>query len=131
VGLVAIVRNARLSSIKDEINDNSPQHREIACPVSIDLCGRFLLKKRDDFVGITHPGKVALFGGHREGEETFLKCVVRWVEELSYFIPAKHFEYRDQQGCFLDCGLGSVWIPARFGTNAAMRPPPSWTTVIV
>jgi len=70
------------------------RHREIACAIIIDLHGRFLLQQRDDIVGIIHPGKVGLFGGHREGGETFLECVVREVhEELSYFIPAKRFEY--------------------------------------
>ena len=41
-----------------------------------------------------HPGKVGLFGGHREGDETFLECVVREIyEEISYFVPAERFEY--------------------------------------
>ena len=70
-----------------------PQHREVACAIIIDTCGRFLLQQRDDIVGILLPGKVGLFGGHREGDETFLECVVREVnEELSYFIPAERFE---------------------------------------
>jgi 8-oxo-dGTP pyrophosphatase MutT (NUDIX family) len=76
------------------MNNNQPRHREIACAILIDSHGRFLLQQRDDIVGIIHPGKVGLFGGHREGNETFLECVVREVhEELSYFIPAERFEY--------------------------------------
>jgi len=72
---------------------SSPQHREVACAIIIDTCGRFLLQQRDDIVGILLPGKVGLFGGHREEDETFLECVVREVhEELSYFIPAERFE---------------------------------------
>jgi hypothetical protein len=42
------------------------QHREIAGAIIIDTLGRFL---RDDITGIIHPGKVELFGGHREGDE--------------------------------------------------------------
>jgi 8-oxo-dGTP diphosphatase len=80
--------------VGSEQNDNSPRHREVACAIIIDKCGRFLLQQRDDIVGIIHPGKVGLFGGHREANETFLECVVREIhEELSYFIPAERFEY--------------------------------------
>jgi len=76
------------------MKDNSARRREIACAIIIDTRGRFLLQQRDDIVGIVHPGKVGLFGGHREGDETFLECVVREVrEELSYLVPAERFEY--------------------------------------
>ena len=51
---------------------NAPRHREIACALIIDTCGRFLLQQRDDIPGIVCPGMVGLFGGHREGDETFL-----------------------------------------------------------
>jgi 8-oxo-dGTP diphosphatase len=40
--------------------------------------GRFL---RDDITGIIHPGKVGLFGGHREGDEAYLECIVREIHE--------------------------------------------------
>ena len=73
---------------------NSCGHREVACAILIDTRGHFLLQQRDDVVGILHPGKVGLFGGHREGDETLLECVVREVrEELTYFVPADRFEY--------------------------------------
>ena len=73
---------------------NASRHREIACAILIDTSGRFLLQQRDDVVGILHPGKVGLFGGHREGDETFLECVVREIhEEISYLVPAERFEY--------------------------------------
>jgi 8-oxo-dGTP pyrophosphatase MutT (NUDIX family) len=37
---------------------------------------------------------VGLFGGHREGDETFLQCVVREVhEEISYFVAPERFEH--------------------------------------
>jgi 8-oxo-dGTP pyrophosphatase MutT (NUDIX family) len=40
------------------------------------------------------PGKIALFGGHREGDETFLETVVREVhEETSYFVPPEPFKF--------------------------------------
>jgi 8-oxo-dGTP diphosphatase len=51
--------------------------------------GRFLLQQRDDITGIIHPGKVGLFGGHREGDEAYLECTAREIcEEISYFVPA-------------------------------------------
>jgi 8-oxo-dGTP diphosphatase len=73
---------------------NGPRHREITGAILIDTGGRLMLQRRDDIVGIVHPGKVGLFGGHREGDETFLECVVREIhEEISYFVPAERFEY--------------------------------------
>src|SRR5262245_29790201 len=67
--------------------------REIACAVLFDTNGRVLLQQRDDIPDIIFPGKVGLFGGHREGEETFLECVVREIhEELSYYLPAERFK---------------------------------------
>jgi 8-oxo-dGTP diphosphatase len=68
---------------------SASQHRETTGAILIDTGGRFLLQQRHDVVGILHPGKVGLFGGHREGAETFLECVVREIqEEISYFVPA-------------------------------------------
>jgi 8-oxo-dGTP diphosphatase len=73
---------------------NASRQREIACAIIVDTSGQFLLQQRDDIAGIVHPGKVSLFGGHREDGETYLECVVREVrEELSYFVPADRFEY--------------------------------------
>ena len=73
---------------------NAPRHREIACALIIDTCGRFLLQQRDDIPGIVCPGMVGLFGGHREGDETFLQCVVREVhEEISYFVAPERFDH--------------------------------------
>jgi 8-oxo-dGTP diphosphatase len=45
---------------------NASWRREIAGAIIIDTFGRFLLQQRDDILGIIHPGKVGLFGGHRE-----------------------------------------------------------------
>lgn len=39
------------------------------------------------------PGKVGLFGGHREGDESFIDCIVREVaEEISCHVPAERFQ---------------------------------------
>lgn len=88
---------------------NSLGHREVACAILIDTRGRFLLQQRDDFVGILHPGKVGLFGGHREGDETLLECVVRELrEELTYFVPADRFEHlASVDGRDIDADSGS------------------------
>ncbi|UPK35162.1 NUDIX domain-containing protein [Bradyrhizobium sp. 186] len=68
--------------------------RETASAILIDTAGRLLLQQRDDILGILYPGMVGLFGGHREGNETFLECVVWEVhEEVSYFVPPEQFEY--------------------------------------
>jgi len=70
-----------------------PKLREIAAAIVFDTSGNLLLQLRDDIPGILCPGKLALFGGHREGDETFLECAVREIhEELSYFIPPANFE---------------------------------------
>jgi 8-oxo-dGTP pyrophosphatase MutT (NUDIX family) len=47
--------------------------REITCAIILDVEGGLL-------PGILHPGKVMLFGGHLEGNETFLECAVREIE---------------------------------------------------
>jgi 8-oxo-dGTP diphosphatase len=76
------------------MNDKPLRHRETTGAILIDTLGRFLFQLRDNVVGITNPGKIGLFGGHREGDETFLECIVREVhEEIGYFIPAERFEH--------------------------------------
>jgi 8-oxo-dGTP diphosphatase len=73
---------------------NISRHREIACAIIVDTRGRFLLQQRDNIPGILQPGKVGLFGGHRENGETYLQCVVREIyEEISYFVPPERFEH--------------------------------------
>jgi 8-oxo-dGTP diphosphatase len=70
------------------------RHREIASAIIIDTRGRFLLQQRDEVPGIAQPGKIGLFGGHREQGETYLECVVREVyEEIGYFISPDRFEH--------------------------------------
>jgi 8-oxo-dGTP diphosphatase len=68
--------------------------REFAPTIILDDQGRFLLQQRDDIAGIFYPGKIGLFGGHREGNETFLDCAVRELhEELGYYISPERFEF--------------------------------------
>jgi 8-oxo-dGTP diphosphatase len=72
--------------------------------------GRFLFQQRDHTPGVLHPGKVALFGGHREGDETYLECAVRELhEELSYLIPPERFMHlKTVAGSDLDVEGGTV-----------------------
>lgn len=69
-------------------------HREAACALLLDLSGRFLLQQRDNAAGILQPGKIGLFGGHREGGESYLQCAVREIyEEISHFVPPGRFQH--------------------------------------
>jgi len=88
-----------------------PQHREVAAALIIDQHGRFLLQQRDNVPGILFPGKIGLFGGHREGNETFLECVVREVhEEISLLIPPERFEHlASYRGSDPDLTGGTLW----------------------
>lgn len=73
---------------------SNPYIREIAAALLIDINGDLLLQRRDSIPHIIQPGKVGLFGGHREGEETFLECVVREItEEIGHHIPADRFQH--------------------------------------
>jgi len=61
--------------------------RKVARAIIIDAEGRFLLQQRDDIPDTLQPSKVCLLGRHREGDESFLQCVVREIqEEISYFV---------------------------------------------
>ncbi len=72
---------------------SEPGRREFAAAILIDTRGRLLFQQRDDIAGILHPGKIGLFGGHREGDETFLQCVRREIhEEIGLLLPAERFE---------------------------------------
>ena len=86
------------------------RHREIACAIIIDTLGRFLFQQRDDIPGILQRGKVGLFGGHREGNESYLQCVVREVhEEISYCVEPARFEHLlSYSGVEIDAEGGTV-----------------------
>ena len=53
---------------------------------------------------------LGLFGGHREGGETFLECAVRELaEELSFAIPVAQFEFlTSRQGQDLEAIGGTL-----------------------
>lgn len=55
--------------------------------------GRLLLQLRDNVPHIQNPGKIGLFGGAREGNESFLDCIVREIhEEIGCYLPPERFE---------------------------------------
>ncbi len=67
--------------------------REGTSALLVSTDGRLLLQLRDDLPHVSDPGKISLFGGRREGTETFLECVVREVhEEIGYYLPPQRFE---------------------------------------
>jgi 8-oxo-dGTP diphosphatase len=67
--------------------------RHIAIAVVIDTDGRYLFQRRDDIPGIAYPGRLSLFGGHREPDETYLACIARELhEEISYQVAPERFE---------------------------------------
>jgi 8-oxo-dGTP diphosphatase len=69
-------------------------HRETSGAIPIDSLGRLLFQQRDNKPEILYPSMIGLFGGHREGNETFLECVVREIyEEISYFLPSERFTH--------------------------------------
>ena len=87
-----------------------PRHREFSCAIVIDTEDRFLLQQRDDIPTIFLPGKISLFGGHREGDETFAECIARELsEELSCFIAPERIEHLgSHHGLDIDLGEGTA-----------------------
>jgi len=67
--------------------------REGTSAILLSTDGRLLLQLRDNLPHVTDPGKISLFGGLREGDESFLECIVREVhEEIGYYLPPERFE---------------------------------------
>jgi 8-oxo-dGTP pyrophosphatase MutT (NUDIX family) len=67
--------------------------REGAAAILISTDGRLLLQLRDNLPQVFDPGKIGLFGGQRERDESFLECVVREVhEEIGLYLPPERFE---------------------------------------
>jgi 8-oxo-dGTP diphosphatase len=70
-----------------------PKVREGTSALLISTDGRLILQLRDDLPHVSDPGKISLFGGRREGDESFLECVVREIhEEIGYYLPPERFE---------------------------------------
>lgn len=69
-----------------EPRERSPR-LEVASAILLDMSGRFLLQQRDNSPGILHPGKISLFGGHREAGESYLQCVVRELFRAARLLP--------------------------------------------
>ena len=72
----------------------SPKFREGTSAVLISTDGRLLFQLRDSVPYIPDPGKLDFFGGGREGDESFLDCVVREVrEEMGFYLAPEKFEF--------------------------------------
>ncbi len=72
----------------------SPKIREGTSAILISTDGRLLFQLRDNVPYISDPGKLDFFGGGREGDESFLDCVVREVqEEIGFYIAPEEFEF--------------------------------------
>jgi 8-oxo-dGTP diphosphatase len=70
-----------------------PKLREGAAAILFDTDGHLLLQLRDNVPHIRDPGKISLFGGRREGNESFLDCIVREIhEEIGYYLAPMRFE---------------------------------------
>jgi 8-oxo-dGTP diphosphatase len=89
---------------------SASRRREFACAILIDTFDRFLLQQRDDVPGVFQRGKIGLFGGHREGDETYLQCIVREIhEEVSFFLPPENFIHlASYDGDDIDVAGGTV-----------------------
>lgn len=69
------------------------RRREGTSALLVSTDGRLLLQQRDDLPHVSDAGKISLFGGRREGGESFLECIVREIhEELGYYLPPERFE---------------------------------------
>ena len=76
------------------MTSGGPKIREGAAAILVGNNGRLLLQLRDNLPHVSDPGKIGLFGGRREGDESFLDCVVREVhEEIGLFLPRERFEF--------------------------------------
>ena len=70
------------------LDSTSRKVREGTSAILLSTDGRLLLQLRDSLPHVTDAGKISLFGGLREGDESFLECIVREVhEEIGYYLP--------------------------------------------
>ncbi|MCK1305761.1 NUDIX domain-containing protein [Bradyrhizobium sp. 45] len=84
--------------------------REATAAIIVAEDTRLILQQRDSIPGILHPGKVGLFGGHREGDESFVDCIIRELhEEIGCYVPANRFVHlATRTGPDLDVEGGTV-----------------------
>lgn len=74
------------------MNGDAPK-REGTSAILVSTDGDLLFQLRDNLPHVSDPGKIGLFGGRREGDESFLDCVVREVhEEIGLYLPPERFE---------------------------------------
>lgn len=74
-----------------------------------DPQGRYLLQDRDDMPGIFYPGHLGLFGGAREGDESWAECAVREIaEELGLDIAGRLETFLQLTLDFAPFGYGRV-----------------------
>jgi len=104
------------------------RYRDFTCAILIDTLGRFLLQQRDNVSDIVRPGKIGLFGGHREEGETYLQCIVREVhEELSYYLAPERFEYVGNYDATDIDPEGSTVIHGEFSLPGVCPSKESWS----
>jgi 8-oxo-dGTP diphosphatase len=85
--------------------------REGTSAILVSTDGRLLLQLRDNLPHVSDPGKISLFGGRRERDETFLECVVREVhEEIGFQVPPERFEL-----------IGRYYGPDHFTPNGTLH----------
>jgi 8-oxo-dGTP pyrophosphatase MutT (NUDIX family) len=74
------------------VTRDSP-NREGTSAILVSTDGRLLLQLRDNLPHVSYAGMIGLFGGRREGNESFLECVAREVhEEIGVYLPPERFE---------------------------------------
>ena len=117
----AVNTNAKeifLQMMGSGMNGGRTKIREGTSAILISTDGRLLFQLRDDIPDISDPGMLDFFGGGREGDESFLDCVVREVhEEIGLYLPPERFErigrYVEPDHWLPDCTLHSEIFVAR------------------
>jgi 8-oxo-dGTP diphosphatase len=104
--------------------NDTPKIREGTLAILISTDGRLLFQLRDNIPDISDPGKLDFFGGGREGDESFLDCVVREVhEEIGFYLSPEQFEFIGvMSGLIIGCPTAlfttRFFSPARFLSTA-------------
>jgi 8-oxo-dGTP diphosphatase len=89
-----------LPNVQDVLGDkysdmtgNETKIRKGTSAILISTDGHLLLQVRDNLPHVIDPGKISLFGGSCEENESFLDCVVREVhEEIGCYLQPERFE---------------------------------------